>query len=59
MVDFLVCENTLLAHVQLSIHQYPQVFICRAVLNLVLVMGDAFYGIDSIITKPGISPYMS
>ena len=30
MVGFLGCEGTLLAHVQLPIHQYPQ---CRAVLN--------------------------
>ena len=43
MVDFLGCEGTLLAHVQLAIHQYPQVFFSRAAVNsftyqLVLVM---------------------
>ncbi|KAK4810201.1 hypothetical protein QYF61_011795 [Mycteria americana] len=33
MVGFLGCECTLLAHVQLFIHQYPQVLLCRAALN--------------------------
>ncbi|KAK4815585.1 hypothetical protein QYF61_004800 [Mycteria americana] len=32
-VGFLGCEHTLLDHVQLFIHQYPQVLLCRAVLN--------------------------
>ncbi|KAK4810611.1 hypothetical protein QYF61_007348 [Mycteria americana] len=32
-VGFLGCECTLLAHVQLFIHQYPQVLLCRAALN--------------------------
>ena len=32
-VGFLVCKDTLLAHVQLSITHYPQVFFSRAVLN--------------------------
>jgi len=29
----LVCERTLVTHVQLFIHQYPQVFLDRAPLN--------------------------
>ncbi|KAK4811561.1 hypothetical protein QYF61_016020, partial [Mycteria americana] len=33
MVGFLGRERTLSAHVQLFIHQYPQVFLCRAALN--------------------------
>ena len=33
MVGFLGCEDTLLAHVQLAIHQYPQIRFSRAVLN--------------------------
>ena len=33
MVGFLVCEGTVLAHVQLPIHQYPQVVFCKAALN--------------------------
>ena len=46
MVGFLGCKGTLLAHVQLLIHQYPQVFFSRAVLNpyiprLVLIVGVA------------------
>ena len=36
MVGFLGCEGTLLAHVQLAIHQYSQVFFSRAVLYRVL-----------------------
>jgi len=46
MVSLPGCECTLLAHVQLFIHQYPQVFIFRAALNLfsaqpVFVLGIA------------------
>ena len=33
MVGFLGCEDTLLAHVQFAIHQYPQIFLGRAMLN--------------------------
>ncbi|KAK4827201.1 hypothetical protein QYF61_015229 [Mycteria americana] len=33
MVGLLGCERTSLAHVQLFIRQYPQVFLCRAALN--------------------------
>ena len=33
MVCFLGCEGTVLAHVQLPIHQYPQVLFDRAALN--------------------------
>ncbi|KAK4829013.1 hypothetical protein QYF61_001769 [Mycteria americana] len=33
MVGLLGCECTLSAHVQLFIHQYPQVLLCRAALN--------------------------
>ncbi|KAK4830856.1 hypothetical protein QYF61_013785 [Mycteria americana] len=32
-VDLLGCEHTLSAHIQLFIHQYPQVLLCRAALN--------------------------
>ena len=32
-VGLLGCEHTLVAHVQLFIHQYPQVFLIRAALN--------------------------
>ena len=32
-VGLLGCERTLVAHVQLFIHQYPQVFVGRAALN--------------------------
>jgi len=32
-VGLLGCERTLLAHVQLFIHQYPQVLLSRAALN--------------------------
>ncbi|KAK4816043.1 hypothetical protein QYF61_011051 [Mycteria americana] len=44
MVGFLGCKRTLLAHVQLFIHQYPQVLLHRAALNpfipqLVLIPG--------------------
>jgi len=33
MVGLPACERTLSAHVQLFIHQYPQVLLCRAALN--------------------------
>ena len=33
MVGFLGCEGTLLAHFQLPIHQYPQVFFGNAALS--------------------------
>ena len=44
MVGFLGCEGTLLAHVQLTIYQYTQIFLNKAPLNpviplFVLVMG--------------------
>jgi len=43
-VGFLGCECTLSAHVQLFIHQYPQVLLRRAAVNpftpqLVLILG--------------------
>ena len=43
-VGFLGCEGTLLAHIQITIHQYPQVCFARAVFNpfipqLVLIVG--------------------
>jgi len=46
MVGLLGCECTLLGHVQLFIHQYPQVLLLRAALNplipqLVLIVGVA------------------
>jgi len=45
-VDLLGCECTLMAHVQLFMYQYPQVFFVRAdldpfILQLVLVLGVA------------------
>jgi len=33
MVGLLGCEHTLVAHVQLFIHQYPQVLLSKAALN--------------------------
>ncbi|KAK4816777.1 hypothetical protein QYF61_022889 [Mycteria americana] len=46
MVGFLGCESTPSAHVQLFIHQYPQVLLCRAALSLfipqpLLILGVA------------------
>lgn len=46
MVGYPGCKGSLLTHVQLPIHQHPQVFFCRAAFNpfisqLVLVMGIA------------------
>ncbi|KAK4818126.1 hypothetical protein QYF61_006213 [Mycteria americana] len=35
-VGLLGCERTLSAHVQLFIHQYPQVLLCRAALNHII-----------------------
>ncbi|KAK4823689.1 hypothetical protein QYF61_005755 [Mycteria americana] len=32
-VGLLACKHTLLAHIQLFTHQYPQVVLCRAALN--------------------------
>ena len=45
-VGFLGCEDTILAHIQLPIHQYPQVSFSRAALDpfipqLVLAIGVA------------------
>lgn len=45
-VGFLGCEVTLLAHVQLTMHQYPQALIGRAVLHpyisqLAMIVGVA------------------
>ncbi|KAK4810951.1 hypothetical protein QYF61_013359 [Mycteria americana] len=52
-IGFLGCEYTLLAHVQLFIHQYPQVLLCRAVLNpfipqSVLIMGIALTQVQAL-----------
>ena len=46
MVGLLGCEHTWPAHVQVFIHQYPQVLLCRAALNpfippFVLIAGVA------------------
>ena len=46
MVGFLGCEDTLLSHIQLGIHPYPQVLSVRAVLHpyvpqFVLIVGVA------------------
>lgn len=32
MIGFLSCESTLLSHVHLAIHKYPQILLSRAVL---------------------------
>ena len=44
--DFLGCECTLLAHIQFSIHQYPQVLLLRAALNSLIVQTVFVLGID-------------
>ncbi|KAK4820477.1 LOW QUALITY PROTEIN: hypothetical protein QYF61_027938, partial [Mycteria americana] len=46
-VALLGCECTLLAHVQLFVHQYPQVLFCRAALNHI---------IPQPVLKPRIAP---
>ncbi|KAK4824907.1 LOW QUALITY PROTEIN: hypothetical protein QYF61_021422 [Mycteria americana] len=46
-VGLLGCERTLLAHVQLFIHQYPQVLFHRAALNHI---------IRQLVLKPRIAP---
>ena len=52
-VGFLSCEGTLLTHVHLFIHLYPQVFFSRAALNpfilqLLLVMGVALNRVQDL-----------
>ncbi|KAK4829041.1 hypothetical protein QYF61_001846 [Mycteria americana] len=44
-VGFLGCERTLPAHAQLFIHQYPQVLLCRAVLNPFMAQPVSMFGI--------------
>ena len=46
MVGLLGCERTLLAHAQLFVHQYPQVLLCRAALNLFTPQPVLMLGID-------------
>ena len=53
-VGFLCGEGTLLAYVQLSIHQYPQVLFVRAVLSpyilqLVLIVGVAMIQVQDLV----------
>ena len=53
MIGFLGCEGTVLAHVQLPIHQYPQVVFCKAALNpfipqLALVMEVALTQVQDL-----------
>ena len=53
MVGFLGYEGTFLAHVQIAIHQYPQVLFSRAVLNpyipqLVLIVGVAMTPVQDL-----------
>ena len=52
-VGFLGCEGTLLAQIQLHIHQYPQVLFGRAVLSpvipqLVLIVGVASIQVQNL-----------
>ncbi|KAK4806069.1 hypothetical protein QYF61_010278 [Mycteria americana] len=47
MVGLLGCERTLSAHVQLFVHQYPQVLFCRAALDHI---------IPQPVLKPRIAP---
>ena len=52
-VGFLDCKGTLRVHVQLAIHQYPQVLFSRAVLNtyipqLVLIAAAAMIQAQAI-----------
>jgi len=54
-VVFLGCKGKLLAHIQLPIHQYPQVIFVRAVLNsfipqLVLIVGAAVTQMQELCT---------
>ncbi|KAK4828525.1 hypothetical protein QYF61_026947 [Mycteria americana] len=56
-VGFRGCEGTLLAHVQLFIHQYPQVLLCRAALNPfipqpVLILGVAHTQVQDLALGP-------
>ena len=53
MIGFLGCERTLLAHVQLFIHHYPQVLLRRAALNPfipqpVLILGVALTQVQDL-----------
>jgi len=45
MVCLLSSECTLLAHVKLFIHQYPQVLLCRAALNPLITQPVSMFGI--------------
>jgi len=54
MVGFLSCKGTVLVHVQLAIHQYPQVLFDRAVLHpyilqLVLVVEVAMTQVQDLV----------
>ena len=53
MIGFLDCEDTLLSHVRLPIHQYLQVLFSRAVLyyfipQLVLIVGVAMTQVQDL-----------
>ncbi|KAK4806919.1 LOW QUALITY PROTEIN: hypothetical protein QYF61_012640 [Mycteria americana] len=54
MTGFLGCKRTLPAHVQIFIHQYPQVLLCRAALNpfipqSVLILGIALTQVQDLV----------
>lgn len=44
-VGFLGCKHTLLGHVQFFVHQYPQVYLCRAALNPFICQSGLMLGI--------------
>ena len=61
-VGLLGCEGTFLAHIQLTIHQYPQVLLGRAVLHpfilqLVLIVGAAVTQVQNFALGP-VEPMM-
>ena len=47
MTGFLGCKRTLPAHVQFFIHQYPQVLVCRAALNPLILQSVLIVGVAS------------
>ena len=46
-VDLLDCKSTLLAHLQLHVHQHPQVLFCRAALSEILSQSVLVSGIST------------
>ncbi|KAK4826501.1 hypothetical protein QYF61_009574 [Mycteria americana] len=55
-VGFLGRKHTLLAHVQLFIHQYPQVLLCRAALNPLIPQPLSIPSSRSPILIAGVAP---